>query len=143
MTVPLDLTVEFSTERFDYASDLPAEYNAGNRFYGRDVAEYVCEALEPHGVLCEFLDEDWGWLVLGHENSDPRVEICVYHWQEHDDSPSNVWRLRVCTYVREPCLFIFRKRRELPNSRRLVEGLRSAFAAPEFRVRVFGHSDDW
>jgi len=27
----------FKSDRFDYKSDLPEEYNAGNRFYGRDL----------------------------------------------------------------------------------------------------------
>ena len=31
----------FTSDRFDHSSELLGEYNAGNRFYGRDVAELV------------------------------------------------------------------------------------------------------
>lgn len=36
-------TLQFSTERFDYRSSLPQEANAGNRFYGRDVSEFLVQ----------------------------------------------------------------------------------------------------
>ena len=31
----------FTSDRFDHSSDLPPEANAGNRFYGRDVASFI------------------------------------------------------------------------------------------------------
>jgi hypothetical protein len=37
--------VEFSTDRFALTGELPPEVNAGNRFYGEDLAKYLCESL--------------------------------------------------------------------------------------------------
>lgn len=52
--------IVFRTSRFDFISELPAGYNAGNRFYGRDVAKYLAEELGARGFAADFLDEGWG-----------------------------------------------------------------------------------
>jgi hypothetical protein len=143
MTIPADLTIEFETDKFDFRSELPAEYNAGNRFYGRDVAEYLCAGLETFGVLGEFMDEDWGWLILAHENTDPMIEISIYHWEDDDTPVQNRWRLRVSSYVHNRFMYFFRKRRNVPNGRNVVAALRSLFQGSEFNVTVFGARNDW
>ena len=55
--------IELNTERFDQKSELPPDVNAGNRFYGADVARYIISALSLDGF--SVIDEDWGWLVYG------------------------------------------------------------------------------
>ena len=81
----LDKAISFKTDRFDFASDLPEEYNAGNRFYGRDAAAYLCERLNGKGLAADFLDEDWGWLILGSADPSTRFEIAVYNVNEHGE----------------------------------------------------------
>jgi hypothetical protein len=68
----------FVSDRFDQSSELPAAYNAGNRFYGRDVAAFLSEGLTARGFTADFVDEDWGWLVDAHEADDARLQIAVY-----------------------------------------------------------------
>ncbi len=51
----------FTSDRFDHSSDLPPEANAGNRFYGRDVASFITAGLSERGLDASFFDEDWGW----------------------------------------------------------------------------------
>ncbi len=143
MSIPDDLTIEFTTDVFDFESELSDQYNAGNRFYGKDVAEYLCKELERFGVLCEFIDEDWGWLVMAHENTDPKIEICIYNWGQVDGPVKNLWRLRVNSSVFDRHLYFFRKLRYVDNSPNLVSALRAAFQGPEFTVTIFGASKDW
>jgi hypothetical protein len=55
----------FTSDRFDHSSELPPEANAGNRFYGRDVASFVTAGLTERGLDASFFDEDWGWQAHG------------------------------------------------------------------------------
>jgi hypothetical protein len=55
----------FTSDRFDHSSELPHEANAGNRFYGRDVAELISAGLAKRGLEASFFDEDWGWQTHG------------------------------------------------------------------------------
>jgi hypothetical protein len=68
----------FVSDRFDQSSELPEDYNAGNRFYGRDVAAFLSEKLRARGYRADFIDEDWGWLVGAHKTDDARLQIAVY-----------------------------------------------------------------
>jgi hypothetical protein len=137
------LTIEFTTEAFDYRSELSDEYNSGNQLYGKDVAEYLCTALEKFGVLGDIIDEDWGWLILAHEKTDTTIEICIYNWEADDSSASNQWRLRVTSYVHDRYLYFFRKSRNVQNSSNLVSALRNVFQGIEYNLTIFGISDDW
>ncbi len=143
MNPAVDLTIEFKSERFDYTGELPPGANGGNCFYGKDLAEFMCKVLEQHGVFGEYFDEDWGWLVLAHENSEPMIEMCVYHWQDESSYPQNTWRIRVASYVHDRFLYFFYKRREVENSSSLISSLRSIFDQADFQISIFGESDDW
>ena len=68
----------FTSNRFDHRSELPPEYNAGNRFYGRDVAEFVSAGLRARGLDSSFFDEDWGWMVHAGMPDDGVLEVAVY-----------------------------------------------------------------
>jgi hypothetical protein len=143
MNIPVDLTIEFKSERFDYVGEFPPDANAGNCFYGKDLAEFLCAELEQYGVFGEYMDEDWGWLVLAHENSVPMIEMCVYHWQDENSSPQNIWRIRIASYVHDRFLYFFNKRRFVANSDSLVSALRTVFDHADFQVSIFGESADW
>jgi hypothetical protein len=87
--------LELTTDRFDHTSDLPADANAGNRFYGRDVAEFVCEGLTERKIDARVVEEDWGWLVLARPRDGVTLEIAVYHNLEGDEATEDTWRLMV------------------------------------------------
>lgn len=82
----LDKSIRFESDSFDFTSDLPKNYNAGNCFYGRDVAEFLCARFKARGLEADFLDEDWGWLVLGRAAPSTGFDIAVYNLHEHNES---------------------------------------------------------
>jgi hypothetical protein len=83
----------FTSDRFDHSSELPAEANAGNRFYGRDVAEFITAGLMERGFEASFLDEDWGWQVHGKRPDGPMLEISIYHNPDEDPDAEDDWVL--------------------------------------------------
>jgi hypothetical protein len=80
--------LEFSSDRFDHTSELPPDANAGNRFYGGDVAEFISSGLAARGYATRVVDEDWGWLVLARP-----LEISIYH--DIDEVDPERWALNV------------------------------------------------
>src|SRR4051812_30425492 len=94
----------FTSDRFDHTSELPPEANAGNRFYGRDVAEYICDGLAARGLDASFLDEDWGWQVHGAHADGSVLEVSIYH-EDGDE-----WQLMLRLLRRERKLGITRFR---------------------------------
>lgn len=54
----LSLSLRFHSDRFDLTSGLPEEYNAGHRFYGKDVVEFLARELVSPGYPADYLDED-------------------------------------------------------------------------------------
>lgn len=55
-----DHSIRFRTELFDYKGDIPEDANAGNRFYGKDVAELLANGMSSSSLTMGFTDEDWG-----------------------------------------------------------------------------------
>ena len=86
VTTPMSLStsISFKTERFDYRSELPGDINAGNRFYGKDVAEFIVEQLKSNGLNAAYLDEDWGWLVFSLKGQTPIFQIAVHNLAEYN-----------------------------------------------------------
>jgi len=112
----LSLSVQFTSERFDYQSELPDGYNAGNRFYGKDVAEFLVSALENKNLRTDFLDEDWGWLVFSVKGSVPEFEVAIYNLSEHSEGGrpgTNQWGLWVRAYERRKFLGVLPKKTEV------------------------------
>jgi hypothetical protein len=112
----VDKAISFKTEKFDYMSDLPAEYNAGNRFYGRDTAAYFCEQLNAKGLRAHFLDEDWGWLILGNSDASTAFEIAVYNLNEHSQGGrpgAPEWGLWIRAFQRKKLLGLLPKNVEV------------------------------
>lgn len=111
--MPQSASIKFKTERFDYQSQLPEHYNAGNRFYGKDVAEFLAENLTQQGLRADVLDEDWGWLVFSVKNNSPEFEVAVYNLAEHGegDRPGEPeWGLWARAYERRKILGLLPKR---------------------------------
>jgi len=95
------LSLRFDSERFDYSSTLPEDFNAGNRFYGRDVAEFLASELGQRGFETSFLDEDWGWLVSGRNADALRFEVAIYNLADHGEGNRpgiGAWGLWVRAY---------------------------------------------
>jgi hypothetical protein len=86
---------EFTPARFDNTSELPAEANAGNRFYGGDVAEFIADGLAGRGYSTAFLDEDWGWFVRARPANGSKLEIAIYHNIDEDPAFADGWQLSV------------------------------------------------
>jgi len=91
----------FTSDRFDHSSDLPLEANAGNRFYGRDVASFIAAGLSERGVDASFFDEDWGWQAHGRRPDESVLEISVYHNPDEDQATEDDWALMLRSLRKE------------------------------------------
>jgi len=112
MRQDLSYSVQWTTDRFVYRGEIPEDYNAGNRFYGRDVAEFLCEQLRSDDLSTDFLDEDWGWLVLGKSTKGQFVEVAIYNLGDDGSEPrvgSPEWGLWVRMFEKRPWLVFFRR----------------------------------
>ena len=97
--------LEFESDRFDHTSELPPDANAGNRFYGRDVAEFIVDGLTARGYESHLFGEDWGWFVRAARPSRrATLEISIYHdigehtmpgcWALNVEERAGWWRRR-------------------------------------------------
>ena len=132
--MPQSASIKFKTERFDYQSQLPEEYNAGNRFYGKDVAEFLAGSLTKQGLSADVQDEDWGWLVFSEKHTSPEFEVAVYNLAEHGegDRPGvPEWGLWVRAYERKKLFGL------LPR-RSLIEVPPTVLSAIQAAVRAAG-----
>lgn len=125
-------TLRFDSERFDYTSTLPDTFNAGNRFYGRDVAEFLTGELARHGFEASFLDEDWGWLVSGRGPQALVFEAAVYNLAEHGEGGRpgiGAWGLRVNAWRRTKMLGFLPRSEPIPVPAALESAIRAAVQA--------------
>lgn len=129
--------VEFSSQRFDYQSELPETYNAGNRFYGRDVAEFLASHLGNESLSLDFTDEDWGWLVFGRTAIGTYIEICVYNWADgasgSGDGVPN-WLLWVRAFEKRKWLGLLTRNVEVQPISEFLEALRMALASQDVAI---------
>ena len=128
----LSASICFSSERFDYASELPEEFNAGNRFYGKDVADSLASHLTAQGHSCDYLDEDWGWLVLSIKESTSEFEVAIYNLAEHGEGGRpgiGEWGLWLRAYERKKVFGFIPKRSEIQVPAPLLAALESAVRA--------------
>ena len=100
----------FTADRFDHSSDLPPEANAGNRFYGQDVASFVTDGLAERGLDASFFDEDWGWQAHAKRPDGSVLEISVYHNPDEGPATEDDWALMVRSLHKERRLGIARFR---------------------------------
>jgi hypothetical protein len=102
----------FTSDRFDHATELPPDANAGNRFYGRDVAEFISDGLAGRGLDASFLDEDWGWQAHAKRLDGTVLEISVYHNPDEDPAGNDDWALMLRVLRRERLIGIVPRFRE-------------------------------
>lgn len=129
--MPPSVALTFTSERFDYESDLPEDYNAGNRFYGKDVAEYLAERLSESGLQSDYMDEDWGWLVFSARGATPEFEVAVYNLTEYEDPSqrgTNTWGLWIREYTHTKLFGLLPKRVEVPVTGAVRAAITQAFA---------------
>ncbi len=99
----------FKSDRFDYVSELPDHYNAGNRFYGKDVAKFLQQELTHAGYAASCEDEDWGWTVSSSEPDGLILEIAIYNLSEHMEGGrpgAPEWGITIQSYKRKKVLGI-------------------------------------
>lgn len=125
----MSLSLRFHSDRFDFTSDLPEEYNAGNRFYGRDVAEFLTKELTARGFSADFTDEDEGWLAFSVRGSGHDFEVAVYNLAEHGEGGRpgvNEWGLWIRAYEKVKALGFLSRRKEVAVPRDLEAAFRGA-----------------
>jgi hypothetical protein len=96
----------FTSGRFDHTSELPPDANAGNRFYGRDVAEFITAGLDERGLDASFIDEDWGWQAHAKRPDETVHEISIYHNPDEAPDAEDEWALMVRSLRKERLLGI-------------------------------------
>jgi hypothetical protein len=119
--------LEFDSATFDHVSELPAEFNAGNRFYGRDVAEFVSTGLAANGFDTTFFDEDWGWQAHARRPDGAVLEISIYHNPEDDPRTEDRWALMVRLLRKERRLGILTRFAEVEIDPQTLTALEEVF----------------
>lgn len=126
------LVFKFTSEKFDYKGEIPEDSNAGNKFYGRDVAAYLSEKLSASNNEISFLDEDWGWLVLGKIPPTHSFDICIYNVDTSEDpneqKGSNTWNLLVSMFEKVRFLGLIPIKKEIAIEPWLQEKLKSVLS---------------
>jgi len=116
----------FTSGRFDHSSDLPPEANAGNRFYGEDVASFITDGLIGRGLDASFLDEDWGWQAHAKRPDESVLEISIYHNPDEDPATEDDWALMLRALHKERKLGMSRFR-ELEVDADAISALEAVF----------------
>jgi hypothetical protein len=122
----------FTSDRFDTSSELPEDANAGNRFYGRDVAEFVADGLGGRGFETSFIDEDWGWQTHAARPDGSVLEVSVYH--DPDEVSPSEWALMVRSLHKERKLGLTRFR-EHPVDAEAISALEGVFREAGIDIR--------
>ena len=100
----------FTSDRFDHSSHLPPEANAGNRFYGRDVASFITAGLSERGLEASFFDEHGNWQAHAKRQDESILEISIYHNPDEDPATEDDWALMLRSLSKERKLGIARFR---------------------------------
>ena len=124
----------FTSDRFDRSSELPEDANAGNRFYGRDVAEFIAGGLTERGLDASFLDEDWGWQAHAARPDGTVLEISIYHNPDEDPAAENGWALMLRSLCKERKLGLTRFR-EVEIDRDPIAQLEDVFGQAAIELR--------
>jgi hypothetical protein len=130
--MPTALALQCTTERFDYRSELPEDANAGNRFYGRDLAEWLAGALDAAGHPATFFDEDWGWLVTAAAGAAAPFQIAIYNLAEHGEGGRpgiGEWGIRLQAFERRKMLGLLARNVAVDVPAALERAVRGAFTS--------------
>ena len=125
----------FTSDRFDHSSELPARYNAGNRFYGRDVAEFVSAGLSARGMESSVFDEDFGWMVHAPLPEDGVLEAAVYHNPEGGAGTDSDWALMMRAVSKEKWLGFLPRVKERELDPDVVAKLEDVFRQSGIRLQ--------
>jgi len=125
----------FTSDRFDFSSELPPDANAGNRFYGRDVAEFVSGGLAERGLHASFLDEDWGWQAHGPRPDGSVLEVSVYNNPDDDPARKNEWALMLRVLAKQRRFGVVTRFREIEADPGAISTLEDVFRAGGVELR--------
>jgi hypothetical protein len=128
----LSASISFKSERFDYTSELPEDMNAGNCFYGKDVAEFIVEELRTSDLPADYLDEDWGWLIHSLKGQIPIFEVAVYNLADYNGAAERgipEWGLWIRAYESRKLLGLLPKRQQIPVPPAVLKAVESAVRA--------------
>jgi hypothetical protein len=134
----MDYAIRFESEAFDYRGPVREDANAGNRFYGADVADFLKSFLEAKNYRASVSDEDWGWLVSvarGEQNHD----VCLNNGLDGSTSSSegpgtNGWSIYVITYATRKVLGVSLGRKRIDPDREFCALVESAIATKASRM---------
>lgn len=138
-------SLQFHSTHFEYQRDLPEHYNAGNRFHGEDVAQFIASGLRAAGYEADSLDEDWGWLVSSRFEGASVLEIAIYNLSEHrEGGRAGVpqWGLWLRAWRRKKILGFVPATAELPVTAAQVTLLREIFAARDIALTPWPEGPD-
>jgi len=125
----------FTSERFDVSSVLPPDTNAGNRFYGRDVAEFVSDGLAERGLDASFFDEDWGWQAHGRRPDGSVLEVSVYNNPDDDPARENEWALMLRVLAKQRTFGVLTRFRGIEADPAAIATLEDVFRACGVELR--------
>ena len=125
----------FTSERFDVSSVLPPDTNAGNRFYGRDVAEFVSDGLAERGLDASFFDEDWGWQAHGRRPDGSVLEVSVYNNPDDDPARENEWGLMLRVLAKQRTFGVLTRFRGIEADPAAIATLEDVFRACGVELR--------
>lgn len=93
----------FEASCFDFQSKADVSDKGSPRYYGKDVADYLCEKLQPSYPGCSVNQNFWGWAVNGQVKAEVEFEIAVYNKSPNGPmSPENAlpqWGLWIHCFV--------------------------------------------
>jgi hypothetical protein len=126
----MDAVLRFRSETFNYQHPIREDSNAGNQFYGEDVAEFLKTELSKSGFQCTVIDEDWGWLVIGKDGAHKIYDICIYNEDDEGDvggrrKGTNIWNIAVLTFQPKKLLWLVTMRKKLAPDPEFVSRLES------------------
>ncbi len=131
--------LRFHSEKFDYKSELPSNYNAGNRFYGRDLAEELSKALTESGHAASCYDEDWGWVVQSVTGPMTTLEIGIYNLSDHMEGGrpgAPEWGLWLHTYQKKKMLGFLSRTTEIEVPESQIDLVREVFQKLEIELEA-------
>jgi hypothetical protein len=109
---------------------LPEDANAGNQFYGGDVAEFIRAGLERLGQKASAIDEDWGWLVSWVVGPTSHLDIAIYNLNAHSEGgrPGEPeWGLWLRSYERGKRLGFLPMKKEVPTPKDQLQVIEAIF----------------
>ena len=129
------LSFELVTDRFLLSGPIREDANAGNQFYGEDLAEWLRSELrlDPDAVI----DEDWGWLVMIPANGEGiSHDLAIYGYPEEKGELGGDWMIVVHASRSAKTLGFIPTRKVVEPDPRFVQALKELFSRANIEVRT-------